>query len=116
MAIQDSKIALIPADIVKRHLLEDKRFLKEVYEDLYFKFRYIIDNKEERIHEPLENRLVKLLMSKKENIIYATHNDFAFELDSAREVISRKLKSLEKQGYIEIMRGKIKIIKDLNEI
>lgn len=114
-AIQDSKIALIPADVVKTYFLEDQRFLKEIYKDLYLKFRNVIENKEERVHESLENRLIKLLISKKSNIIYATHNELAFELDSAREVISRKLKKLEKQGYIKVMRGKVQIMKDLNE-
>ena len=40
----------------------------------------------------------------------------AFELDSAREVISRKLKQLEKMGYLKLSRGKIQIEKDLNEL
>ena len=45
-----------------------------------------------------------------------THSELAFELDSAREVVSRKLKELEKEGYINLSRGKIAIIKDLKEI
>ena len=45
-----------------------------------------------------------------------THNDLAFELDSAREVVSRKLKDLERQGYLKLGRGKIQIEKDLSEI
>ena len=38
------------------------------------------------------------------------------ELDSAREVVSRKLKDLERQGYLKLGRGKIQIEKDLSEI
>jgi CRP/FNR family transcriptional regulator len=40
----------------------------------------------------------------------------AFEVDSVREVVSRKLKSIEKRGYIKLERGKIVVIKDLKEI
>ena len=40
----------------------------------------------------------------------------AFEVDSAREVVSRKLKSIEKMGYIKLERGKIIILKDLKQI
>ena len=60
--------------------------------------------------------LVKLLIDKKSRNIYITHNELAFELDSAREVVSRKLKELEKRGYLKLSRGKIQIEKDLNEV
>lgn len=116
MAIQDSLIAILPSDIVKAYLLRDFRFMQVIYKDLYVKFREVIENKEARIHESLEKRLIKLLLSRNANIIYATHSELAFELDSSREVISRKLKELEKKGYLEISRGKIKIIKALENI
>lgn len=57
-----------------------------------------------------------MLINKNGKIIYATHSQLAFEVDSVREVVSRKLKSIEKRGYIKLQRGKIVILKDLNEI
>ena len=59
------------------------------------------------IHESLESRLIRLLINKNSKIIYATHSELAFEIDSVREVVSRKLKSIEKRGYIKLERGKI---------
>ena len=115
-AIQDSKVCIIPFDIVGRYFIQDNEFLLYMYKDLYRKFNTVIENKEEMIHESLETRLIKLLISKNSNIIYATHNELAFEIDSVREVVSRRLKSIEKLGYIRLERGKIVILKDLNEI
>ncbi len=115
-AIQDSKICVIPFYIVNNYLLNDTLFLQYIYKDLYSKFKIIVNLKEEVKHESLTNRLVKLLIDKKSKNIYLTHNDLAFELDSAREVVSRKLKELEKKGYLKLGRGKIQIEKDLNEI
>ena len=115
-AIQDSKICVIPFDIVNKYLLHNTLFLQYIYKDLYNKFKIIINTKEEIKHESLTNRLLKLLIDKKTKNIYLTHNDLAFELDSAREVVSRKLKDLERQGYLKLGRGKIQIEKDLNEI
>ncbi|AVK47014.1 hypothetical protein AXY43_02705 [Clostridium sp. MF28] len=43
-------------------------------------------------------------------------SELAFEVDSVREVISRNLKSIEKRGYIKIKRGRIIVLKDLNEM
>lgn len=115
-ALQDSKICVIPFAIANKYLLKDYLFLQYIYKDLYSKFKIIINVKEEIKHESLTNRLVKLLISKKSKNIYLTHNDLAFELDSAREVVSRKLKELEQKGYLKLSRGKIQIEKDLNEI
>ena len=115
-ATQDSRICIIPFEIVERYLLNNVEFLKEMYRDLHSKFNLIIGNKEEVKHESLQTRLVKLLISKESKNIYATHAELAFELDSAREVISRKLKELEKEGYLKLTRGKIQVIKDLKEL
>ena len=115
-AIQDSKVCIIPFDIVRKYFIHHDEFLLYMYKDLYNKFNTIIENKEEMIHESLETRLIKFLISKDNKVIYITHNELAFEVDSAREVVSRKLKSIEKRGYITLERGKIIILKDLNEI
>lgn len=115
-AIQDSKICVVPFNVVNDYLLQDTLFLQYIYKDLYSKFTLIVNIKEEVKHESLTNRLVKLLIDKKSKNIYLTHNDLAFELDSAREVVSRKLKELERKGYLKLGRVKIQIEKDLNEI
>jgi CRP/FNR family transcriptional regulator len=115
-AIQDSKVCIIPFDVVKKYLIQDNEFLLYMYRDLYTKFNTVIGNKEEIIHESLETRLIKYLISKNSSIIYGTHGDIAFEIDTVREVVSRKLKSIEKLGYIKLERGKIIILKDLRDI
>lgn len=115
-AIQDSKICIIPFDIVNRWLLQDNLFMQYIYKDLYNKFKVIIEVKEEVRHEAIINRLTKLLISKNNKNIYITHSELAFELDTAREVVSRKLKELEKKGYIKLARGKIQIEKDLSDL
>lgn len=112
-AKKNSLVALVPYRVFKKYFLEDKAFLKEIYTDLYKKLNNIIINKEEMIHDSLESRLIKLLMNKNSRIIYTTHGEIALELDSSREVISRKLKELEKRGYLKISRGKIEIVKEL---
>ncbi|AWK52551.1 Crp/Fnr family transcriptional regulator [Clostridium beijerinckii] len=115
-AIQDSEVCIIPFDIVGKHFIQDNEFLLYMYKDLYRKFNLVLENKEDMIHESLESRLIRLLIKKNSKIVYATHNELAFEVDSVREVVSRSLKRIEKRGYIKLERGKIVILKDLNEI
>lgn len=115
-AIENSEIYIMNIDIAKNILINDKDFLEYMYKDLYLKFSNVLNNKEKIIHEDLETRLIKLLISKNSKIIYTKHSELAFEIDSTRESVSRKLKSLEKDGYLKLSRGKIQIIKDLEEL
>lgn len=115
-AIVDSEICIIPFDSVNKYLLNDSLFLQYIYKDLYSKLKIIINSKEQIKHESLKSRLVKLLIYKNSKNIYSTHSELAFELDSSREVISRKLKELEQMGYLKLSRGKIQIEKDLNQL
>jgi CRP/FNR family transcriptional regulator len=115
-ALVDSDICVINFDTVKTVLLKDNSFLQYMYQDIYRKFGMIIENKEKIMHEDLETRLLKLLINKKSNIIYAKHSELALEVDSTRESISRKLKSIENLGYISLTRGKIVVLKDLKEL
>ena len=115
-AIMNSTICIIPIEIVRNYLIKDLQFLKYMYEDLYEKFNIIIQKREDKNHNSLQTRLIKLLISKNSKIIYGTHRDLALEIDSTREVVSRHLKLIEKEGYIKIERGKIIVLKDLNEM
>ncbi|CAI3549418.1 MULTISPECIES: Crp/Fnr family transcriptional regulator [Clostridium] len=115
-AVMNSTICIIPIEIVRNYLLKDLQFLKYMYEDLYEKFNIIIQKREDKNHNSLQTRLIKLLISKNSKIIYGTHRDLALEIDSTREVVSRHLKLIEKEGYIKIERGKIIVLKDLNEM
>lgn len=114
-AIQDSEICIIPFDLVKKYLISSNGFLMYMYEDLYKKFSSIIENKEERMHESLESRIIKFIIDRNSKVVYATHSQLAFEIDSVREVVSRKLKVMERQGYIKLERGKIIVLKNLRE-
>ncbi len=60
----------------------------------------------------IQARLAGILLTQANahNCISNTHQDLAFELGSAREVVSRQLKSMEKSGYLKISRGKIQLL------
>lgn len=108
-ALVDTQIAMLPKALIDKYLLGDIEFMHYLYKNLYSKFKTIIGHKAAIIHESIEERLLKYLNDKGNNVVYATHQEIALELGSSREVISRKLKQLEQEGYIELGRGKIKI-------
>lgn len=61
---------------------------------------------DDRIMDLLEEK-VRLFRSRE---IAVTHQEIADELGSTREVVSRVLKKLEKQGAIMLFRGKIRLV------
>lgn len=57
----------------------------------------------------IQARLARILLEKSEDsiVVKITHQELAFELGSAREVVSRQLKAMEKSGYLKLSRGAI---------
>lgn len=107
----DSTVFILPHPVVERYLLQDIDFMTYLYQELFHYFRQMIGDKEAILHESIEERLLKYLKSKETSIIYMTHQLIAIEIGTSREVVSRKLKQLEKEGYLELGRGKIKLKK-----
>jgi len=61
----------------------------------------------------LDDRLLQLLKhkaSKENQVITATHQELATQLNSSREVISRILKQMERKGKIQMGRNKITLL------
>ncbi len=58
-------------------------------------------------------RLARLLFDRGQHldgVVTATHQQLASELGTAREVISRQLKSFEKRGWIRVSRGSVEVL------
>jgi CRP/FNR family transcriptional regulator len=111
---EDAQLVLIP---IEKYASIAKNFPKWntfVYELFNSKFDEVIEmikiltfsNKEKR----LEDYLRRKATLNKTNIIFKSHQEIANELGSSREVISRLLKKLEKEGKITLSQRQIKIL------
>ena len=69
-----------------------------------------------RMDERLMNYIVTKMKQLKTNELHTTHQEVANELGTAREVISRLLKQLEKKKWIELGRNVIYIRDDFEEL
>ncbi len=78
----------------------------------FTEFFSIIDNV---VFKSADQKLIEKLngLKDKNSEVCATHQQIAFEIGTAREVVSRLLKSLEIDGKVELLRGKIKILQPL---
>ena len=60
----------------------------------------------------MDVRLARVLLNNAdaEKMVARTHQDLAAEIGTAREVVSRQLKSLERRQWVRLHRGMIEIL------
>lgn len=89
-----------------------REYTARLFNSRFTEFFSIIDN---ILFKSVDQKLVGKLNELKDeyNEVHATHQDIAFQIGSAREVVSRLLKSLEVAGKVELLRGKIRILNSL---
>ncbi len=110
----DAKIIVIPIENLSQIRKKYPKWNVFVYELFNEKFDEVIEmvriltfsNKDKR----LENYLKTKAALNNSNTILKSHQQISNELGSSREVISRLLKKLEKEGKIELSQRQIKIL------
>lgn len=106
----DCRILVIPSPVIAK--LRENNIHVELfaYKTMTARFANVMAATEEMLFVPVEKRLAKYL-SAAQSPLKITQEELARKLGTAREVISRLLSSLRKDGIIETQRGQIKIIK-----
>jgi CRP/FNR family transcriptional regulator, anaerobic regulatory protein len=111
---EDCTVILIPKHKLYNLRKNYPKWNLYIYEQFNDKFDEVIDmvkvltfsNKEKR----LEDYLIKKASLNSSKVVKKSHQEIANELGSSREVISRLLKKLEKEGKIELSLRNIKIL------
>jgi len=107
----ETELLLIPSylieEMVKKHF-----FLNQYFHDLYNR-RYLdlLDTVDDLIFRKMDERILHYLEERTIHFdtrhLKLTHAEIAHDLGSAREVVSRVLKKLEKDGKLKITRNEI---------
>jgi len=84
-------------------------FVANIYNQRFVDFFSIIDNV---VFKSVDEKMLNVMNELKDenDEIEITHQELAMRIGSAREVVSRLLKGLEKDGKLELSRKKIKIL------
>ncbi len=109
-------LILIPAEKVKAWMDEYKTWRRFVMKLFYVRIDEVLMLVDNIAFKSVDQRLLEFLKKNYENNvdkIFITHQQLANELGTAREVISRLLKNLERQNLVSLKRGSIKILKPL---
>ncbi len=114
IAEEDTECIAVPVskidDWIKTHD-SWKNFVLTTYSD---RFNELLNTIDSVVFQRLDQRLMEYLNEKTKvagtNELKITHQDIAYDLYSSREVISRLLKQLEKQGLIQLGRNQISVV------
>jgi CRP/FNR family transcriptional regulator len=121
-AIVEEKASLLFIPIQVHEQLVDefkqwKDFVSTTYQHRFQEMLTVLDAVAfKRMDERLMNYIVTKMKQLKSNELHTTHQEIANELGTAREVISRLLKQLEKKKWIELGRNVIYIRDDFEEL
>lgn len=110
----DTKLIMVPIGKMEEWTGKYKSWRNFVFESYHNRLMEMLETLDSIAFLKMDERLLKYLKDKsnitKDNIIYSTHQEIAYELHTSRVVISRLLKKLENQGKIELNRNNIRII------
>ena len=121
-AVVEEQVSLlfIPIQIHEQLVDEFKQwkdFVSTTYQHRFQELLTVLDAVAfKRMDERLMNYIVTKMKQLKSNELHTTHQEIANELGTAREVISRLLKQLEKKKWIELGRNVIYIRDDFEEL
>lgn len=105
-----AKVLLVPRLLFERMMAESIAFRHLVLAAYGQRLDDLMLLVEEVAFQRMDQRLAEWLASRPEREILMTHQDIATELGTAREVVSRLLKELEREGKVKLGRGKVELL------
>ncbi len=108
---EDVEALLIPPAAFDRLMSEDAAFRAAILSSVAARFVDFEHTVEALAFTGLEQRVASALLrlADAEGIAHVTHEELAAEIGSAREVVSRQLAVLAKQGIVALARGRVAI-------
>lgn len=110
IAEDDVLAAALPGETFRALLASSATFRDFVLASYADRVADLILTMEDAVFHRIDRRLARTLLARSAATVTGTHQDLAAELGSAREVVSRQLKSFEKQGLVALSRGRIEIV------
>jgi CRP/FNR family transcriptional regulator len=115
IAEEETEILFIPIDKVSLLIKEFPEWLDYIFRLYHKRFEELLEVVNNVAFKKMDERLFDFIHKKSEitntKTLNITHEQLANELGTARVVISRLLKALEEDGYVELGRNKITILK-----
>jgi len=111
IAETDVELAMLPLAAFEQALTASNGFRHFVMGSIGQRICDLMQLVEDVAFGRMDARLARLLLKRirHQESLDCTHQDLAFELGTAREVVSRLLKDFERKEWVSLSRGKIKL-------
>jgi len=114
VAEKDSILIMIPVSKMADWVVKYPSWRSFVFESYNNRFNEMLEAIDSLAFLNMHDRILKYLKDKVmvtgATTLTSTHQEIAFDLHSSRVVVSRILKSLEKDGLIKMYRNKIEVL------
>ncbi len=114
VASEKSHVLLIPVRKIGKIIKHHPEWVEYIFDVYHQRFHELLDVVNAVAFKKMDERLIDFIEKKKEitgkSTIKITHEELANELGTARVVISRLLKELEKKGELKLARNKITLL------
>jgi CRP/FNR family transcriptional regulator len=102
----------VPKGTFEEALARSAGFRRVVFAEYSHRISDVMHVVEEVAFERLDKRLAQrlLALASQDGTLTVTHQDLATELGTAREVVGRQLKELQRRGFVSLARGSISIM------
>jgi len=106
------KARIIPKNQFEQLLAESAAFRSFVFSSFSQRLTHLVSLVEQIALERVDQRLARYILDHvaQDQTLTTTHQEIALEIGSAREVVSRKLKSFEHQGLLSMQRGHLNLL------
>ena len=113
-AAENSVLLLIPSDKINELTHQYPEFNDLFHQQFKVRYNDLLDTINQLVFTNLDQRLYHFLKEssrvRKENPLFISHREIANELGTAREVVSRVMKKLEKEQKVVQNQDSIKIL------
>ncbi len=110
---EESTVLLIPSEKIAKWVIEYPQINRLFYQQYDLRYLELIDTIHQMLYYKLDKRLLDYLSEKVKvtgkNPIKISHKEIANDLGTAREVVSRLVKKLEKQNILKQYHDSIEI-------
>lgn len=108
----DCSIVIVPKPMFERLMDRSAAFRSFVFAAFGERLADVTHMLEQVAFTAVGTRLAKLLLDRGQNgeVIDATHQELATAIGTSREVVSRRLETMQKQGLVSLDRGIIRLI------
>jgi CRP/FNR family transcriptional regulator len=109
VAEEETEVIMLPVEMLDNWMCKYPGWKQFVMQTFQNRFRELIETIDSIAFLKLDERLVRYLIDRNRTsrvtTLNETHQDLALRLNTSREVISRLLKKLEKEGKIKLSRN-----------